>query len=136
MGFFKVRQKFWLLPIVLVLLGPEFSDRAIEPVLNRYDAVAERRDFCDLARVVAGKLADGKFVAWFQGRMEFGPQALGNRGLLGARNSDMQTKMNLRIKYRDGFRPFAVGTQQRRGGAFRPGSSVALHASERRPPIG
>jgi carbamoyltransferase len=58
--------------------------------------------------VVANELAGGKVVGWFQGRMEFGPRALGNRSILGdARNPEMQKKLNLKIKYREGFRPFA-----------------------------
>jgi carbamoyltransferase len=61
-----------------------------------------------MARETAAKLADGKVVGWFQGRMEFGPRALGNRSILGdARNAEMQKKLNLKIKYREGFRPFA-----------------------------
>src|SRR5690606_35784295 len=56
----------------------------------------------------AEQIADGKVVGWFQGRMEYGPRALGNRSILGdARNPEMQKKMNLKIKFREGFRPFA-----------------------------
>jgi carbamoyltransferase len=90
-------------------LGPEFSSRDIERTINRYGAVARRYDdFCELARDAAGTLADGKVVGWFQGRMEFGPRALGGRSILGdPRNPEMQKKMNLKIKYREGFRPFA-----------------------------
>lgn len=91
------------------LLGPEFSKRAIQRTINRYDAVARYyADFGELAGDVAAKLAHGKVVGWFQGRMEFGPRALGNRSILGdARNPEMQKKLNLKIKYREGFRPFA-----------------------------
>ncbi|HXD16099.1 MAG TPA: carbamoyltransferase [Vicinamibacterales bacterium] len=91
------------------LLGPSFSDREIQRTINRYDAVAEHYDdFTDLAGDVASRLAEGKVVGWFQGRMEFGPRALGGRSILGdARNPEMQKKMNLKIKYREGFRPFA-----------------------------
>jgi carbamoyltransferase len=61
-----------------------------------------------MSEYVASKLADGAVVGWFQGRMEFGPRALGNRSILGdARNPGMQKKLNLKIKYREGFRPFA-----------------------------
>jgi carbamoyltransferase len=90
-------------------LGPEFSDNEIRRVLQRYDAKARRyEDFQSLASDVAGKLMDGNVVGWFQGRMEFGPRALGNRSILGdARNPEMQKKLNLKIKYREGFRPFA-----------------------------
>jgi carbamoyltransferase len=90
-------------------LGPEFPDREIERTIRRYDTQARHYpNFDELARDVAGKMVEGNVVGWFQGRMEFGPRALGNRSILGdARNPDMQKKMNLKIKYREGFRPFA-----------------------------
>jgi carbamoyltransferase len=90
-------------------LGPSFSDREIERVLGSYGAVfSYYSGFDELAKVVAAKLADGKVVGWFQGRMEYGPRALGNRSILGdPRNPEMQKKLNLKIKYREGFRPFA-----------------------------
>jgi carbamoyltransferase len=90
-------------------LGPEFSDKEIHRVLQRYDASARHyEDSRSLASDVAAKLNDGNVVGWFQGRMEFGPRALGNRSILGdARNPDMQKKLNLKIKHREGFRPFA-----------------------------
>jgi carbamoyltransferase len=91
------------------LLGPEFSTKEIQRTLDRYQAIGRRHDdFCELAREVATYLADGKIVGWFQGRMEFGPRALGSRSILGdARNPEMQKKMNLKTKFREGFRPFA-----------------------------
>jgi carbamoyltransferase len=90
-------------------LGPEFSSRAVARTLERYDAVTQYYgDFCELSRHVAARIAEGKVIGWFQGRMEFGPRALGGRSILGdARNPEMQKKMNLKIKYREGFRPFA-----------------------------
>jgi carbamoyltransferase len=90
-------------------LGPEFSSRAVARTLDRYDAVTQYYpDVCELSRHVAAKIAEGKVIGWFQGRMEFGPRALGGRSILGdARNPEMQKKMNLKIKYREGFRPFA-----------------------------
>lgn len=90
-------------------LGPEFSDKEIELMCRKVKAVYKRYDdFGDLATFIAGKIADGAIVGWFQGRMEFGPRALGNRSILGdARNPEMQKKLNLKIKYREGFRPFA-----------------------------
>jgi carbamoyltransferase len=90
-------------------LGPEFSDKEIWRTLQRYDATARHYDnFQKLASDVATKLAEGSVVGWFQGRMEFGPRALGGRSILGdARNPEMQKKLNLKIKYREGFRPFA-----------------------------
>lgn len=90
-------------------LGPEFSDKEIRHALDKRGAKAHYYDdFEELAEDVAAKIADGNVVGWFQGRMEFGPRALGNRSILGdARNPEMQKKMNLKIKYREGFRPFA-----------------------------
>jgi carbamoyltransferase len=90
-------------------LGPEFSDTDVRRAVQRYDAKPRHYDcFQKLAADVAAKLAAGDVVGWFQGRMEFGPRALGGRSILGdARNPDMQKKMNLKIKYREGFRPFA-----------------------------
>ena len=90
-------------------LGPSFSDREIERLLGAFGAVpAYYKSFDELAKVVATRLADGKVVGWFQGRMEYGPRALGNRSILGdPRNPEMQKKLNLKIKYREGFRPFA-----------------------------
>jgi carbamoyltransferase len=89
--------------------GPEFSDKEIDRSLQKYGAKSRYYDdFHCLASEVARKLADGNVVGWFQGRMEFGPRALGNRSILGdARNPEMQKKLNLKIKYREGFRPFA-----------------------------
>jgi carbamoyltransferase len=90
-------------------LGPEFSRIDIERAARRYDAqLTFYPDFSELSKKVAALIADGKVIGWFQGRMEYGPRALGNRSILGdARNPDMQKKMNLKIKYREGFRPFA-----------------------------
>jgi carbamoyltransferase len=90
-------------------LGPEFNGNDIKKIIRKYDAVHQHfTDFDELIKVAAGLLANGKVVGWFQGRMEYGPRALGNRSILGdARNPDMQKKMNLKIKHREGFRPFA-----------------------------
>src|SRR5580704_609846 len=90
-------------------LGPEFSDKEVRHALERYDAKARHYDdFQTLASDVAAKLKNGNVIGWFQGRMEFGPRALGDRSILGdARNPEMQKKLNLKIKYREGFRPFA-----------------------------
>lgn len=90
-------------------LGPEFSDKETRLALERYGAKAcYYDDFHSLASFVAARLNEGNVVGWFQGRMEFGPRALGNRSILGdARNPEMQKKLNLKIKYREGFRPFA-----------------------------
>lgn len=90
-------------------LGPSFDDRAILGVIRKYSSPHTHfKDYKELARVVASKINEGAVVGWFQGRMEYGPRALGNRSILGdARNPEMQKKMNLKIKFREGFRPFA-----------------------------
>ena len=90
-------------------LGPEFSDIEIRRAMQKYDAkVHHYEDFEKLASDAAARLSEGNVVGWFQGRMEFGPRALGGRSILGdARNPEMQKKLNLKIKYREGFRPFA-----------------------------
>lgn len=90
-------------------LGPEYTDGEIEHVAKKMKAVFTRIDNDDeLFARTAAIIADGNVVGWFQGRMEFGPRALGNRSILGdARNKEMQLKLNLKIKYRESFRPFA-----------------------------
>lgn len=90
-------------------LGPEFSDRDIENVARRYDAKYKKfGDFGELCEKTADLLNNDTVIGWFQGRMEFGPRALGNRSILGdPRCPEMQKKLNLKIKYREGFRPFA-----------------------------
>ncbi len=92
-----------------VLLGPEYSAKEIGKVARRFQASCHYYDdFAILCEEVADLLDAGQVVGWFQGRMEFGPRALGNRSILGdARRADMQKKLNLKIKYREGFRPFA-----------------------------
>jgi carbamoyltransferase len=89
-------------------LGPRFTDEEIRTTLDalgvRYEYLAED----DLVARVAALLADENVIGWFHGRMEFGPRALGNRSILGdARSPRMQSMMNLKIKYRESFRPFA-----------------------------
>jgi carbamoyltransferase len=90
-------------------LGPSFSADAIETTIKQYKAVAttfSNRD--ELNKIVATHISNGNVIGWFQGRMEFGPRALGNRSIIAdPRNPDMQKKLNLKIKYREGFRPFA-----------------------------
>jgi carbamoyltransferase len=91
------------------LLGDAFDDDAIEAVLRREGAVHERlpNDEALTARV-ADALAAGEVVGWFQGRMEFGPRALGSRSILGdARDPEMRSRINRMVKFREGFRPFA-----------------------------
>ncbi|MCB0431277.1 MAG: carbamoyltransferase [Flavobacteriales bacterium] len=90
-------------------LGPAFSDLDVEKMSRKYDAVYEACTSTDeVARKTAALLADGHAIGWFQGRMEWGPRALGNRSIIGdPRNEEMQMKLNLKIKYRESFRPFA-----------------------------
>jgi carbamoyltransferase len=91
------------------LLGPEFGAQDIERVLQERNAVYRHYAGGEgLCAAVARMVADGKVIGWMQGRMEFGPRALGNRSILGdARNREMQSVMNLKIKFRESFRPFA-----------------------------
>ncbi len=94
-------------------LGPSFSDKAIEIVLRRYGAAATRYEEDELLARVVEQLVRGKVVGWFQGRMEFGPRALGNRSILGdARHPEMQQKINQQIKFRESFRPFAPSVRE------------------------
>jgi carbamoyltransferase len=89
-------------------LGPEFSDEAVELFLAAQSIPARKFPREELLAHVAGLIGDEKVVGWFQGRMEFGPRALGGRSILGdARSPKMQSIMNLKIKYRESFRPFA-----------------------------
>jgi carbamoyltransferase len=89
-------------------LGPRFDNDEIEAFLQRTGAPYERLSDATLLDCVAREIESGKVIGWFQGRMEFGPRALGARSVLGdARNPRMQSVMNLKIKYRESFRPFA-----------------------------
>lgn len=91
------------------LLGPEFGDHEILRAAKRHKAPYRKyNNFNKLCEDVAQLLTEDNVVGWFQGRMEYGPRALGNRSILGdPRKPDMQKKLNLKIKYREGFRPFA-----------------------------
>lgn len=89
-------------------LGPEYKFDEIESVLRSSGALYERLSEDDLVERVAQALSEGKAVGWMQGRMEFGPRALGNRSILAdPRSPDMQKTLNLKVKYRESFRPFA-----------------------------
>lgn len=90
-------------------LGPKFNLRKIKIFASHHRTpFTHFEDFENLCKFVADLLASGNVVGWFQGRMEFGPRALGNRSILAdARNPEMQKKLNLKIKFREGFRPFA-----------------------------
>ena len=89
-------------------LGPEYSKKDIQNDLDKMGAVYEIKNEEDLINQTAEDLSTGKVIGWFQGRMEFGPRALGNRSILGdPRSSEMQKNLNLKVKYRESFRPFA-----------------------------
>ncbi len=89
-------------------LGPGYTDDEIEEELKRLGAVYKKVSGKELAALAAKEINNQKVVGWFQGRMEFGPRALGSRSILGdARSEEMQSKMNLKIKFRESFRPFA-----------------------------
>ena len=90
------------------LLGPEFSKDQTQKALDELGAVYTLLDENSLYSNVAELLTSENVIGWFQGRMEFGPRALGNRSILGdPRSTNMQSKMNLKIKFRESFRPFA-----------------------------
>lgn len=89
-------------------LGPEFDQNDIEQRLSAAGANFQVLDDEALISASAEALADGKALGWFQGRMEFGPRALGGRSILGdARSPTMQSALNLKVKFRESFRPFA-----------------------------
>ena len=89
-------------------LGPKFSDNFIESQLNNLKGVYSKKSSDEISSFVAKELANSKTVGWFQGRMEFGPRALGGRSILAdPRSEKMQKELNLKIKFRESFRPFA-----------------------------
>ena len=89
-------------------LGPTFDDKVIKKELDRLNANYKYISRKEIISITAKKLADNKTVGWFQGRMEFGPRALGGRSILAdPRSEKMQKELNLKIKYRESFRPFA-----------------------------
>lgn len=89
-------------------LGLSYSNDEIESILKNQNAVYEKHEWSDLKAIIAKELAQGKVVGFHQGRCEFGPRALGARSILGdSRSPTMQKIMNLKIKYRESFRPFA-----------------------------
>ncbi|CAG1002576.1 hypothetical protein ANRL2_04181, partial [Anaerolineae bacterium] len=118
-------------------LGPVYSDREIEEYLQLHDIAYRKVAPEDLAEEVAELLANENVIGWFQGRMEFGPRALGARSIIGdARSPKMQSIMNLKIKYRESFRPFAPSVLAERVGEWfeidRPSPYMLLVASVRR----
>lgn len=96
-------------------LGPAFSEAQIETFLKSVGAPYSRLDDEKLLELVADYLVDEKVVGWFDGRMEFGPRALGARSIIGdPRSPRMQAQMNIKIKFREGFRPFAPSVLRER----------------------
>ena len=101
------------------LLGPAYSDAEILQMLQSRGAVYERMETDRLLDHTVGLLQSEKVVGWFQGRMEFGPRALGNRSILGdPRSLRMQSEMNLKVKYRESFRPFAPAVLRERAADY------------------
>jgi carbamoyltransferase len=91
-----------------VFLGPGYTDDEIQATLDRYGAVYQRLERQDLLDRVAAAIDEAHVVGWFQGRMEWGPRALGHRSILAdARHPEMRHNLNMKIKKREGFRPFA-----------------------------
>lgn len=100
-------------------LGPAFSDDEVVRYLDAQEAPYQRLSEEQMLNTTAEALASGKVVGWFQGRMEFGPRALGARSILGdPRNVEMQKTMNLKIKFRESFRPFAPMVLAERAAEF------------------
>jgi carbamoyltransferase len=96
-------------------LGPAYSESEIETFLRSVRATYRRLDRQELLRETARLLAEEKVIGWFNGRMEFGPRALGSRSILGdPRSPRMQAQMNIKIKFREGFRPFAPSVLRER----------------------
>ncbi len=89
-------------------LGNKYSDKEIKIELDKIGANYNEYDQQTIIDKTASSLSEGKAIGWFQGRMEFGPRALGNRSILGdPRSENMQKNLNLKVKYRESFRPFA-----------------------------
>ena len=89
-------------------LGPEYSQKEIEKSLEESGAKFETYNETEIIEKTTSSLKEGKAIGWFQGRMEFGPRALGSRSIIAdARSATMQKTLNLKVKYRESFRPFA-----------------------------
>ncbi|MFH1941300.1 MAG: carbamoyltransferase [bacterium] len=100
-------------------LGPEYSVEEIEAFLKEHRLPYTHNDSDRLLDYISDLLIDEKVIGWFQGRMEFGPRALGNRSIIGdARSPRMQKKMNLKIKFRESFRPFAPSVLAEKAGDY------------------
>ena len=102
-----------------MLQGPEFSDTEIETELTACGAKFKKLSESEMIEEVASALADEKAVGWMQGRMEFGPRALGGRSIIAdPRSPVMQKQLNLKVKYRESFRPFAPSVLREDVGAW------------------
>ena len=89
-------------------LGPDFNDDEIDSFIKKHNYPAKKLVEDELIRTISKLIAEEKVIGWFDGRMEFGPRALGARTIIGdARSPKMQATMNIKIKFREGFRPFA-----------------------------
>ena len=101
-------------------LGPEFNEAETMQVIRRFTAPYKKYENLDtMYTEVAELLSKGNAIGWFQGRMEYGPRALGGRSILGdPRHPEMQKKLNLKIKYREGFRPFAPSVMEEEIGTW------------------
>jgi len=89
-------------------LGPSYRNDEIQDVLNKYNAVYKNMTLEEIYNITSKAIIDGKIIGWYQGRTEYGPRALGNRSILAnATLPETQKKLNLKIKYRESFRPFA-----------------------------
>ena len=89
-------------------LGPKFELGEIEKKLKSLSAIYEKKETNEVSSIIAKELSKNKTVGWFQGRMEFGPRALGCRSILAdPRSEKMQKELNIKIKFRESFRPFA-----------------------------
>lgn len=107
---YEKKERHLIIPDAMsgACLGPEFSDKEIENMIRKTGATADKLSDDMLMEKTAALLDKGAIVGWFQGKMEFGPRALGNRSILADPRSDsIQKKLNLEIKYRESFRPFA-----------------------------
>lgn len=100
-------------------LGPSYTPAQIEKAFDRFGAKYKKLERDDLIDQTAQILADENVVGWFNGRMEFGPRALGSRSIIGdPRSPEMQSKMNLKIKFRESFRPFAPSVLEHRAADY------------------
>jgi carbamoyltransferase len=100
-------------------LGPKFESSEISEFLKRRDIPSTELKNGEIPKKIASLIADQKVIGWFQGRMEFGPRALGGRSIIGdARSAEMQETMNLKIKFRESFRPFAPSVSAERAADY------------------